>query len=369
MLSGTRAPHIVFALVDDWGSADAAFVERRLGLPPVLHTPRLDELAEEGVQMTNYYTQHICSPSRTALLSGRYQIHTGLQDGIIQAWARVCLPPKFGTVADALRALGYRTVMVGKWHAGIYRDACLPWNRGFEQYFGFLTGSEHHYTKIQRIARGSPGNASHLRLYPDLRTQDGPVTTHCIDPPLAPPPPPPTPCGGGSPQPPCNYSAADGYLPAGDDAALPANLTLPDARARCDALAGCEALTFRGTAASCTRAPCRIYLKASAEGLSGGESGWLTLFKHAPPHSSQGDPSCYSSSLFGARAVRAVREHDASDAAHPLFLYLALQDVHEPVEVPRRYYERYDASIRDCAVQTSPGCPRAAPVPPHRRSP
>ena len=127
---------------DGWGSADAAFREKALqpGVPPTLRTPTLDSLVGEGVELTSYYVQHICSPTRSALLSSRYQIHTGLQDGIIQAWARVCLPPKFGTLGDAFSALGYSTHMVGKWHIGIYRDECLPWRRGFDTFFLVLDG-------------------------------------------------------------------------------------------------------------------------------------------------------------------------------------------------------------------------------------
>ena len=210
------APHIVFILVDDWGSADASFRQRELQpeITPSLRTPSIDALAGSGVRLSSYYVQHICSPTRTSLLSGRYQIHTGLQDGIIQAWARVCLPPKFGSIADALSSIGYKTHMVGKWHAGIYKDECLPWRRGFDTFDGFLTGSEHHYTKLQRIARG---NGSHLRDWPDFRTEAGPVQSHCIQAPFSPPPPLPPRCGI-APLAPCNYTWKNGFLPAGHDA-------------------------------------------------------------------------------------------------------------------------------------------------------
>ena len=251
-------PHVAFILVDDWGSADAAFREADLrpGAAPQLRTPTIDQLARQGVQLSQYYVQHICSPTRSALLSGRYQIHTGLQDGIIQAWARVCLPPKFGTLADAFTDLGYETHAVGKWHAGIYRDSCLPWNRGFDTYYGFLTGSEHHYTKIQRIARGDgSGNASHpAKLYPDLRTHEGPVKTECIASPLSSPP-----------------------------------------------------------------------------------------------------ASCYSTHMFTQRATELIRAHNISDTTRPLFLYLALQDVHEPIEVPKAYEVPFAGSILDGTRRTYAG--------------
>ena len=346
-------PHVAFVLVDDWGSYDAAYRQVDLGRTAQLHTPTLDRLTREGARLDSYYVQHICSPTRSALLSGRYQIHTGLQDGIIQAQAQMCLPPAFGTMADAFKQLGYATHMVGKWHIGVYKDACLPWHRGFQSYYGYLTGSEHHYTKIQRIARG---NGTHQRDWPDLRTEAGPVVTHCINPPLAPPPPPPTPCGL-APLAPCNYTRVAGYLPAGHDARPPGVMTVQQAERTCDALATCEAVTYElppaptrasslgpssapssatHKAADCSAAPgCKMYLKTqTGGGTSGGDLEWRTLYKHPPPPSGQGDPSCYSTHMFTERAVQIISQHAEMEAARPtaaatpaapLFLYLALQ--------------------------------------------
>ena len=356
------APNIIFILADDWGSADAAFREQvlRPHAAPRLRTPVIDGLAASAVRLSQYYVQPICSPTRTALLSSRYGIHTGLQDDIIQAWARVCLPPKFGTLADALTSLGYESHAVGKWHAGIYRDACLPWRRGFRTFYGFLTGSERHYTKIQRIGRG---NATEKRNYPDLRTQDGPVQSPCITPPFAPPPPPPVPCGLGA-EPPCNYTLRDGYLPAGHDVLPARQATLPQAKAVCDASVQCEAITFElptvasglAPAASCARGPdCKMFFKGPGAGVSGGYETWRTMFKHAPPKTSQGDPLCYSTHLFTQKAVALISNHAANHARAPLFLYLALQDPHEPLEVPLSYTAPFVSTIKDIRRRTYAG--------------
>jgi hypothetical protein len=325
-------PHVAFVLVDDWGSYDAAYRQVDLGRTAQLHTPTLDRLTREGARLDSYYVQHICSPTRSALLSGRYQIHTGLQDGIIQAQAQMCLPPAFGTMADAFKQLGYATHMVGKWHIGVYKDACLPWHRGFQSYYGYLTGSEHHYTKVQRIRRGS-GNES--ALYPDFRTERGPIDTHCVADPLAPPPPPPPPCGAGSGGPPaCNYPEAAGYLPAGGDVEPPANLTLAAAQVRCDANLSCEAITFaddNSTAAGSEPFHVfKVYFKSRVD-VTGG-APWRTRFKHPQPPTAQGDASCYSTHMFTRAATQLVAAHDP---ATPFFLCAATHAL-APRQLPTR---------------------------------
>ena len=101
----------------DWGSYDVAWREKELGRAPQLKTPVLDSLVQEGAKLDDYYVQHICTPTRQALVSGRYQIHTGLQHDIIKNSQKSCLPPKFGTIADAFKSGGYQTHMIGKWCA------------------------------------------------------------------------------------------------------------------------------------------------------------------------------------------------------------------------------------------------------------
>ena len=107
---------VVMALIDDWGSYDVAWRQKELGRQPQLKTPVLDALVQQGTKLDDYYVQHICTPTRQALMSARYQIHTGLQHGIIQNSQRSCLPPKFGTMADAFKAANFSTHMIGKWH-------------------------------------------------------------------------------------------------------------------------------------------------------------------------------------------------------------------------------------------------------------
>lgn len=163
-------PHIVFILADDWGSADASYRMRDLGRTPQFETPAIDRLAAEGRVLADYYVQPICSPTRSTLLSGRYQIHTGLQHDIIQNGQDNAVDPSGSMVLlpEALRALGYGTHMVGKWHVGYAREEYCPWRRGFDTFLGFLSGSEDHYTHCSgRFLDFYNGSTPDGRPYPD----------------------------------------------------------------------------------------------------------------------------------------------------------------------------------------------------------
>src|SRR5262249_26435375 len=125
-------------------------------------TPNIDTLAQNGVRCTNGYVScPVCSPTRAGLMTGRYQQRFGheFNPGPAQQAAKEFgLPLTEKTLADQLKAAGYATGMVGKWHLG-YQPEYHPLKRGFDEFFGFLGGA-HSYVnanadKNNMILRGT----------------------------------------------------------------------------------------------------------------------------------------------------------------------------------------------------------------------
>ncbi|XP_053397039.1 arylsulfatase J-like [Mercenaria mercenaria] len=135
------APHILLIISDDLGFNDVGYHGSEI------KTPNLDTLAMTGVRLENYYVQPVCTPTRGQLLTGRYQIHTGLH-WVLWPATPAGLALDNPTIADKLRDTGYATHMVGKWHLGFYKADYLPTRRGFDTYFGFLSGHSDYYTHV-----------------------------------------------------------------------------------------------------------------------------------------------------------------------------------------------------------------------------
>ncbi|KAK6177633.1 hypothetical protein SNE40_015693 [Patella caerulea] len=134
-----RQPNIVFVFADDLGYHDVGYHGSEI------KTPNIDRLSSSGVRLENYYVQPICTPTRSQFMSGRYQIHTGLQHGVIRPSQANALPRNSPTIAEKLQEVGYSTHAIGKWHLGFYKEKFLPTNRGFDSFYGYLTGAEDYF--------------------------------------------------------------------------------------------------------------------------------------------------------------------------------------------------------------------------------
>ncbi|KAH8046667.1 sulfuric ester hydrolase [Aureococcus anophagefferens] len=134
----TSQPHIVLAIVDDLGYGDVGYNNRELHAA----TPTMNKLASGGVTLTSFYASPTCTASRAALFTGKYPMHLGLQDSVIHpSGAR---RPLKETPPQKLKDAGYGTVFVGKWHLGFHQAAYTPSQRGFDEFFGILTGGGDH---------------------------------------------------------------------------------------------------------------------------------------------------------------------------------------------------------------------------------
>jgi arylsulfatase A-like enzyme len=138
------APSIFFILADDLGSNDVGYVNKQNAHD--IRTPNIDRISGMGVRLSNYYTQHICAPTRSQFLSGRYQIHTGLQHANIDADQENGMPLNETMISNRLKSLGYETYGYGKWHAGFWTKKMIPAERGFDHWFGYLQGAQDYYT-------------------------------------------------------------------------------------------------------------------------------------------------------------------------------------------------------------------------------
>ncbi|KAM7296264.1 arylsulfatase B [Ixodes scapularis] len=112
---------------------------------PQIPTPNLDVLASQGIILNNYYVQPLCAPSRGALMSGLYPIHTGLQHLVPNPGEPWGLPTNLTIMPEYLKNLGYATHMIGKWHLGYYKESYTPTRRGFDSFYGYLNGGEDYY--------------------------------------------------------------------------------------------------------------------------------------------------------------------------------------------------------------------------------
>lgn len=143
-------PNIVFIVADDLGYADlGCYGGRDASFGPV--SPVLDGLAAQGLKLTQGYSNSpVCSPTRFALMTGRYQYRLrGAAEEPINSKSRgsttLGLPPEHPTLPSLLRDAGYRTALMGKWHLG-YPPAFGPLRSGYDEFFGPMSGGVDYFT-------------------------------------------------------------------------------------------------------------------------------------------------------------------------------------------------------------------------------
>jgi arylsulfatase A-like enzyme len=136
----TPKPNVVLIMMDDLGYGDLG----SYGAPDA-KTPNIDRLAREGVRLTDAYANGVvCTPTRTALITGRYQQRFGLERALTLADTALGLPVAGTSLPALLKANGYATALIGKWHLGFRREFG-PRAHGFDEFFGFLEGAHDYY--------------------------------------------------------------------------------------------------------------------------------------------------------------------------------------------------------------------------------
>lgn len=156
---GTQRPNVVLIITDDAGYGDFG----SYGATDV-RTPSIDRLAKEGVRLTDFYANGpTCTPTRTGLISGRYQQRVALERPLdTQGDAEVGLAVTGRSLPQLLKQNGYVTALIGKWHLG-WKAEFSPTAHGFDEFFGFKSGYIDHYRHTNRLRE------------PDLFENDRPV--------------------------------------------------------------------------------------------------------------------------------------------------------------------------------------------------
>src|SRR5688500_9254490 len=165
-------PNVVVLFADDLGYGDLSSFGH-----PTIRTPNLDRMASEGIRLTSFYAQPVCSPSRAALLTGRYPIRSGVTR-VYFPHDTVGMPPSEVTLAEALKARGYRTMAIGKWHLG-HAAPFLPTAQGFDRYFGVpysndMDRGEHPPIPVMRdgaVVERPAEQSTLTRRYPEEATR------------------------------------------------------------------------------------------------------------------------------------------------------------------------------------------------------
>jgi arylsulfatase A-like enzyme len=146
-------PNILYIVADDLGWADTGFHGAEI------KTPSLDQLAHEGATLEQFYVQPMCTPTRAALMTGRYPFRYGMQSFVILPEQTYGIPADEKLLPQILKEAGYETALIGKWHLGHADRKLWPLQRGFDHYYGSLIGEIDYNThKVHGVTDWYRGN-------------------------------------------------------------------------------------------------------------------------------------------------------------------------------------------------------------------
>jgi arylsulfatase A-like enzyme len=168
-------PNIIIILADDYGYGDVGCYGSR-----EYNTPHIDALAAGGMRFTDFHSNGVvCSPTRAALLTGRYQQRSGIS-GVVTAGAHrhTGMDLKEITFAEVLKAEGYVTGLFGKWHLG-YAVEYNPVHQGFDEFIGYVSGNVDYHAHLDQTGKEDWWKED--ELVPENGYTTDLITTHGVD--------------------------------------------------------------------------------------------------------------------------------------------------------------------------------------------
>src|SRR6201993_183436 len=136
----SKKPNVVYIVSDDQGWKDVGYHGSDI------KTPNIDKLAADGTRLEQFYAQPMCTPTRAALMTGRYPFRYGLQTLVIPSDFTYGLPTDEWLLPQALKEAGYQTAIIGKWHLGHADKKYWPRQRGFDYQYGPMIGELDYFT-------------------------------------------------------------------------------------------------------------------------------------------------------------------------------------------------------------------------------